>query len=804
MYAAISIGGLAVGLAAALVTLLYIQDELTFDRFIPGHDKVYVATTELRLPDRAPLVADGTPSQMAGWLKAAFPDIPLIVRWSPSPPTTMRHGEIEAGEEVAWVDPGFFKMLPLPATGDPEAAIGRPDTVVLTRTLAQKYFGRPTPIGDSLEIDGHPMRVAAVLDDLPPNTHLTSQVFASARAPFSRLAQSDATPYRKGNLSTSGRTYLRFSSTAQAARVAARITDEMRARLGAGTAAATYATFELVPLDDFHLHPFTTAEMQPGAPPGDPKVLTSLAAISLLIVLLAAVNFVNLMTARAGRRSIEVGVRKAVGAGRGHLVLQFLGEALLHTVAAMVLALALVELCLPLVNAALLKGLRLDYLRDIPLLAATIGLPLGLGVLAGAYPAFVLSGFRPGPALKGDAGSGGAGLAYVRQGLVILQFAVVVGLILAVIVIQRQTRFALTEGAHLDADQVVTIGLNTPGKRTKPPCWGAPFVEQMRKLPGVIGVSCATDEAIGLGENIGGFKMADGSLRMAQVGGVDYDTFRLFGVRLLAGRSFAPQHGEDVVPATAPGALQVVHTVVLNATAARSIGFADPARAVGATVKLIVSPKLETVPVQIVGVTPDFSVDLLHGRIKAMIYMLDPNDLDMASVKLRGGSIPETLQAIDRLWKTAGGPGPIRRRFLSERMQTLYLGAIRQGWWLSVLTGLAVVIGASGLFAFSAFTAERRIKEIGVRKAMGASSLDVVRLLLWSFTKPVLWANLIAWPVAGWTMSRWLEGFASHISLSPLYFLAAGGAALGVASLTVAAQAVKTARAKPVTALRYE
>jgi putative ABC transport system permease protein len=495
-------------------------------------------------------------------------------------------------------------------------------------------------------------------------------------------------------------------------------------------------------------------------------------------------------------------VRKASGASRRDLVVQFIGEAFVYVLTATLLAVSLAELLLPAVNALLQRRLRLDYLHDPSLVATTLGVALLTGLLAGAYPAMVLSSFRPSSVLKGGPVHGQGG-GRVRQALVVGQFAVLVGLVIVSITIARQTVYALNEGMRVDKDQVLLLFAQ--------PCSEA-MRDEVRKLPGVKTAACASYQALNMGDNRDAVQFQGRSFDITTAP-VDFGFFDVYGIKPLAGRLFdraRPADGALDNPDANP-------PVVLNETAARKMGFAAPQAAIGKTVlwhgiwdESLRRPTFTLFPVkpsEVIGVVPDFTLGTVREPIRPMIFSigrnLPPNSIAM-SIKLDGRRTPETLSAIDRLWKRFGAGKPITRVFTDQFTLGLYLDTIIQGATVAAAGIIALTVAALGLFALSAYTTERRTKEIGVRKAMGASSGDILKLLLWQFAKPVIWANLIAWPVAWAVLNWWLSSFAYHVDVAPWTFAAAGLGALAIALATVIVHALSVARAKPVGALRYE
>jgi putative ABC transport system permease protein len=811
LYAGITILGLAVSFAAAILIGLYLRDEFTFERFVPGHERVYRVEADLTLPGAKPQALDQTASTVAADLTLDFPEIERVARIQPGS-ASLKVGDRATTEPLIWADPGFFQVMPFPVlAGDANAALQAPDGLVLTREAARKYFGQDAPIGRVLmvelgfEITGltpdeaqmmrtsHPMRVLAVLKDLPSNTHIRAQVFASGRAPYSLIALDDRHP---SPFNTNDLTYVKLKPGASADAVQVRLPAFSDSRHYQPKGGASTLHFRLMPVIGLH---FTSASQYDSlAPRSDPRVDAGVAGEGALVVLIAAINFVTLMTARAARRAVEVGVRKALGARRRDLIVQFMGEALIYVTVAMTLAVVLAELALPSLNAFLHRRLAFDYLDDPSLLGAIAGTGLLTALLAGVYPALVLSAFRPATALKGSASSSGSATA--RQALVVVQFAIVIGLILVTATIYRQTRFALHDALRLDTSQIVLMEASCPSA----------FRRELPALRGVQGVSCASFSVLG-GFSKNEVVMPDNSMRTVSVGPLDVGFLELHGLKPLAGRFFSRARGEDVVLDQPNAGPEQQPSVVLNESAAKLLGYAKPADAVGKIIKWMrwsaaTNPgQLPTPrPSQIVGVTRDFTLGSIRTAITPSIYYVDLPSSRIVAAKLDGAALPETLKAIDALWRRTGHDRPLDYVFESARVQSLYSDVITQGVAIAVCAGLAVFIACLGLFALAAFVTERRTKEIGVRKAAGASTTDIVRLLLWQFTRPVLWASVIAWPAAFFAMDWWLHGFAYRVDLPPWLFLGGAAAAALIAWATVSAQSWRAARARPATALRYE
>jgi putative ABC transport system permease protein len=818
VHAAINLFGLSVGIAAALLIALYVHDQLGYDRFFPGYRDVFLLSEVENMVDhRVPLQRlDASFPDLAANLRAYFPQIADVARVMPAnDPPHITQGQVQADETgFLWVDPSFFRVMPLKAVaGDPQTALTTPDSVVLTRTAARKYFGRDNPLGELLQVDPamgsgaakvssafntpQTMRVTAVVEDLPANSYLKGEVFGSSLAAYSGFAHynltADQGPFRNNR----NYTFIRLRPGASV-RQLQRALSAFAAR-DADTSTVYPPGFtiglHLTPIGELHLSPPAAYSMSPR---GDRVLLAALAAIAILIVASASFNFVALMTARAAQRAIETGVRKAVGALRRQLIVQFLGEAVVYVALAMMLAIALSLVVLPGLDSVLNQKVGFDDFGDPVLLGALVIGTLGLGLMAGAYPAFVLSAYRPAAVLKGGLVQGPTG-GVVRRVLVALQFAIMIGLVITAATIWRQTLFSLNGKLRVPGTGMLLIdGACAPSGRA--------FRERLVTLPGVAAAACASQAALFNGGMIVSARVQGGAATPMLSGAVDYGALETYGLRPLAGRFFHRNRGDDGLLVDGDSADNP--SIVVNEAAMRKLGFSAPSQAIGKILtwnrrRWSPKPMPGTVgPSEIIGVSPDLALDTLRPVWPQILYV-DPSQASVMSVRLIGSQIPEALQAIDAAWSQTMHTS-IRRRFLSQTLQDIYAEIMLQGKAVTLGAGLAALIAALGLFGLSAHAAEQRTKEIGIRKVMGASRGDILRMLLWQFARPVLWANVLAWSAAGYLMHRWLQGFSSHVTLDPRIFMGASVVALTIALATVSGHALLVARTKPATALRYE
>ena len=631
LYAGVTVLGLAVSFAAAILIGLYVRDEYAFERFIPDNERIYRFEADVTLPGQRPQPMVFTSGRAAGFLKLDFPEIDTAARLTVTR-SEIRIGDFASTSAVAWADPDFFRVMAYPVlAGDARAALEAPDGVVLTHEAARRLFGSDAPIGRVLELNPaldfarglppeelrlvttfHPMRVMAVLKDIPSNTHLNGEIYASGRAPFSATALDE----RHGSpLGANDLTYLKLRPGVSAAALAGRLArfgDRRFPEPGGGPSRFHY---RLLALRDVH---FTDAGLGPSGvlrPSADRRVDAGIGGVGVLVVVIAALNFVALTNARGARRAVEVGVRKASGARRLDLVVQFMGEALLQVGAAMVVAVALADMALGPVNAFLQRTLRFDYLGDPGVALALAGAALATALLAGAYPALALSAFRPAPALKGAAGAPPrAGRA--QQAMVVGQFAILIGLIVMTATVYRQTAFALRDSLRMDVNQVAWMAA---------PCRSA-FAREIAALPGVKSTACASRNAFEMGMQQAKVVMPDRSAREVNQSAVDLGFFELQGIKPVAGRLFSRGHGEDVVLDRLNPSPESQPSVILNEAAAHAIGYARAADAVGKLVDwdrqsaalsgLNPPPR----PSRVVGVVPDFTFASIRRLIPPSIY----------------------------------------------------------------------------------------------------------------------------------------------------------------------------------------
>ena len=783
-YALLNLAGLAFGIAVFLTLGLFVHFETSFGDWVPDNDKLYEVGTRWILPGRPISTEPYTMSGMLEELHDDFPDLLGTHLWSLQ--STIHKDSEVTSETVTVVDPEFFKVFDLPlAAGDKASALA-PGKIMLTQEMARKYLGRTDVIGETVRITDEEgdktYTVSAVLKDIP---HNSVHQFDFVRLLTPTLIEGRKQYWHHWG-STSLETVLRFETPEQAAHQDAQFdafVNRKGSTVNGGQPRTTVETIRLIPYRELHLH--------------DPKnkaAVVTLGLVGVLAFAIAAINFVNLATARAGMRAREVAVRRTLGATQGSLRLQFLGEALIMTLLALIAGLSLVELCLPAINAACGTDLTLDYK---PYLAGLIGAVLAMGLLSGIYPAFVLSAFRPAQILASSRSPSGGKLGMrVREALVVLQFATVI------------VFFIMTLGFIRQLDHMKTADLGFPRERlmvvpsTYDKAVGTDMLRNIlaafRATPGVVSVA-TSDAAPGDNNETDWGDIwqpgKDAQKVNAQYAETGPGFFQTYGARLLAGRFLDLSHGDASLP-------NKNQNVVLNAKAVADLGFASPEAVIGQTLLTPADDQQLTV----VGVVDDLRFrSPKNGHPAEYYYMAETPTLWPATgIRYEGVPEPEMRERLEAAWKSAAPEVPLQIISAVDNLDKYYKPDRDRSHLFEIGALVAASIGCIGLYGMAAFSTSRRMLEVAVRKVLGASRGAVVRLLVGQFLTPVLLANLLAWPIGYIALTNWLSQFDDRVSIGPLPFVAATGVALAVAVGTVSALAYGSANAAPAKALRSE
>ena len=811
LYSFVNIAGLTVGLTCAIFIILLVRDEVSYDKWIPGSENLYRIEGTWHLPGEAPFEGTSSAFPVPDAMAAEIPEVKAAIHLEPYQ-MTVALGDRQFLDHVDVVSPNFIQIIRLPLVeGNPATVFAQPESAVITESMARKYFGAMPALGKTLHVGGRcefgrgsvgckikeaSMAVTGVVRDLPHNTQLSGDVFI----PYTSAADPMSPGRKQAWLDSHGYGYVELAAGADVGNVlkqfAALIDRHIDPKEMANIPLRGSQVWapRLTPFRDDHL---STDQYGGLTPAGSWTIVYGFIAIGVLILLVACFNFTNLATARATMRAREIGLRKVMGGSRRQLIVQFLAESVLTALIALVLALALVEILLPTFDRLLNKPIQFHYFGDWPLLLALVGITILAGLIGGAYPALILSNFRPVTVLRGtSARQSGSGL--VRTALVVLQFAVSIGLGIAALVVFQQISFARTLDLGLDKNGLVVVQASnmTLSQRES-------FVRALDADPNLKGAAASSDVPFT------GSKSND----VIQVPGLSGNSlmrtvwvtpafFPLYGIHIVSGRDLSDARGDDLA-----GKTKDHFNVMINQAAARRMGY-SPETALG---KVFYSNDTQPPPGQparttltIIGVTSDFKFEGDKAEVTPTYYRYDPTGTDNISVRVPGAGTEQGLAALDRIWHQFSPSVAVDRHFLDADFEKMFQVEEKQETAFGLFVAIAIFIACLGLFGLAAFSTQRRTKEIGLRKVFGARSRDIVWLLLWQFSIPVLIANVIAWPLTYYYLQDWLSGYAYRITLSPLYFLAAGVAALLIAWSTVYAHAQRVARATPVNALRYE
>jgi putative ABC transport system permease protein len=791
LYSFINLVGLAVGLACAIFIILFIRDELSYDTWLPDTGNLYRMEMTYHFPGRPPEGTAGGPFRLAPLMKIGIPEIQDITRLLHEP-MTVKSGDRQFPEIPVAVDPNFFQVVPLPLVlGNPATVLGNPESVVLSQSMARKYFGDADPLGKTLLLRGtHLVTVTGVMRDLPHNTQLDGEIY------FSLKSQAEGFPYKDGWFGGDTFMYMRLLPGAAPQTVvnktealldkSADMSVVIKMRVPTHQVVETHLT----KFTDVHMNPFPF-DVKPG---GSWTTVYGFGVIAALILLIACFNFMNLATARAMLRAREVSMRKVVGARRGQLIAQFLGESVLTAFIALLIALALVEVLLPAFDGFFDRPIALSYTRDWQLILSLFGVAAFAGVLAGLYPALVISGFRPATTLKTNT-SGTSGPGWLRVGLVVLQFAISIGLGIAALNVHAQVRYAQNLSLGFNRDNIVVLRnadhLNATTRNT--------MTEALAHDPNIAGAAKSDAAPFGEGGYSGGFLVPPGSSQKYEIRSIDADPafFQVYNIPLLAGRYLTDRPADITAPYDPNAKTMRYYNALINEAAAKRFGFTTQ-NAIG---KVLSG---QTSRITIVGVVGDTKYNATRDVLEPIYYLNRPSEIQLISVRVKAGHTADAVASIERIWHQIAPAEAIDLHFLDDSFDKMFAADQQDAAMFGLFVGIAIFIACLGLFGLAAFTAERRTREIGIRKTFGARTRDIVRLLLWQFSIPVLIANLVAWPLAYLYLHHWLEGFAYRITLNPLYFIVAGATALLIAWGTVFMHALRVARANPVHALRYE
>ena len=770
-YSFINIAGLAVGIACCILILMWVRDEMSYDGFHVKADRLFRAVEQQTYSGGELFPVAVTPAPLGPALKDEIPEIADTCRLTLAPRFLVRYGDKRFYESgLAMADPSFFTMFSFPlVNGDPETVFQQLNAFVITESTAEKYFGDEDPIGKVIRLENmFDLVVTGIMRDVPANSHITFDFVM----PFKLLEFGGQRLDQWGN--NSYYTYVELSEAADPAVSDRKIRGFITQHLPEST-----TTLHLQPLKRIHLHSDYVADVTGH---GDMRYIFIFALVALFVLIIACINFVNLATARSGNRAREVGMRKVTGARRSDILRQFLGESVFFALIAFALALGLVALLLPAFNNLAAKSMTLSISGSWAFFLGLVGMALLTGLGAGIYPALFLSGFDPVRVLRTSTTGGPKGRTF-RRVLVVIQFALSIGLIIASVVVKNQLDFIRGKELGFDREQVVHMQF---GVQT------AQFYEAFKlealRDPAVLGVTSAGQlptYILNSTSNVTWPGKDPNDDILFHNTTVTHDYFATMKMEIAEGRAFSREFPTDEKEA-----------YILNETAARMMGEGS---SVGKSLTVWDDPGT------VIGVVRDFHFKSINTRIEPLFIRLRPVEpYSYLMIRLGEADLPGSLQRLSQAWERVSPQFPMDTAFLDESFDRLYRAEQRMGTLFGAFTALAIVIACLGLLGLASFMAEKRTREIGIRKVLGATESSIVLLLSREFVILVLVANLLAWPAAWYAMSRWLLNYAYHTPLSLLIFVGAALSALLIALLTVSFQAVRAAASDPVDSIHYE
>ncbi|WKN44376.1 ABC transporter permease [Tunicatimonas pelagia] len=784
-YSLINIGGLAVGMAVCILIVLYVKDELSFDRFHTNAGQIYRIAGEYDQGGDATNRSAITTYLLASDLEERFSAIEEIVRIDNFTGAFITYKDQQyTEEEVYYVDSTFLDVFSFSLLeGDARTALDAPNSVILSQTMVEKYFGQPTPaVGKTLTFfDTLSVVVTGVMENMPSNSHLQADFLVSMKT-VEPLYPQWVFENRTG---TSHHTYIQLTEKADPRALATQINQYVSENEGEGE--ARQRKYFLQALTDIHLHSALTGEISPN---GDIQYVYLFSVVALLIVLIASINYINLATAYAIKRSREVGVRRALGALKKQLIVQFLSEATLVVGIALVAAGFLAELSMPLFREITGKETTLNLLSFSSMSVYLLLIALGVGLLAGSYPAFFISSFPSVDVIKGHTHSG-SGIHLVRKGLVAFQFIASILLLTGAMVVFKQLNFLRHENLGITTEQVVLVPLPTESIQQQYETLKTRLLEDSR----FISITAANAP---LTQRVGGWRpyWLDGSEESTTIPTVvvEQDFFATLEATFVSGRDFSPTRPTDVSEA-----------FIINESAQKFLELESPVGTpiIGAA---FTGSEWSRKNAQIIGVVEDFHLASLHTEIQPMIFSLHSEQtmaVQLMAIRVEGNLI-RTIQHLEATWQDMAFGRSLSYSFMDEDVYALYQGEERFLRIFTLFSMLALGIGGLGVYGLASFVVAQRTKEIGIRKVLGATVSSITMLLSRDFTKLILIAFLVAAPIGYFIMNRWLENFAYRVDIGIGILITTSGIVLLITLLTVCYQSVKAALANPVDSLRNE
>jgi putative ABC transport system permease protein len=791
-YVLINIIGLSVGIACSLLIIMFVRHELSFDTFNEKFDHIYRIVLDGKMGETE-IRGAYTPSPLAKTLIADFPEVETAVRMERWNEVLFRIEDRKYVEKnVMLADSSFFDIFSIPLLrGNPRKALAEPHTLVLTENIATKYFGKEDPIGKSLRInsDTNVYTITGVMANVPDNSHFDFGILMSFMSHWRAkdeiwLSNSFATYVLLKEGASADNLEKKFPAMVEKY-VGPQVVQAMGIDLEQFSATGNRYGFFLQPLSDIHLNPSIQQDFRP---PTDRKYIYIFTLVSLIIIIVASINYMNLSTARSVNRSREVGLRKVVGSSRRLLIWQFLLESVILCLISLVIAVLLVEMLLPYYNNLLQTNLDMQYFDRWYTLPGLLLLAIIIGVFSGSYPALFLASFKPGTVLYGKLKLGLSNVQ-IRRGLVVLQFVITICLIFSSLVIYRQIQYMVNKDLGFNKEMQFVIS-RTDALRKKV----NGFRQEIEKLPGVISSTNST-MVPGHPNNHNGFQMEGKSAEqtyLMQVNWTDYDFLKTYGITLKDGRYFSRDFSSDTL------------AMVINERAITEFGITDTFGT------RFIQPAREAEQKRyfnVIGVVKDFHYQALRDRIYPCVFILKPPEWDWTgyiTIRLSPENMKNTIEHIEKTWDKFTGGEPLEYFFLDDDFRKFYFEEIRTSRIAVAFSILAIIIACLGLFGLTSLATELRAREIGIRKVMGSSVYRIIVLFARETMLLILISTLPAWLMGYFLMKRWLLNFHFHITLQPWEFLAAFLLALVIALVTICYRTYRAAIVNPASVLKYE
>jgi putative ABC transport system permease protein len=792
----INIIGLSIGLAAFIMIAMWVFDELSYDRFHENADSIYRVERNITYEGQTFFVPV-TGAIYGPTIRQDYPEVVNMVRIDPMSLSVEGPDKTRFNEMLLYVDTSFFQMFTFPLkVGDPKTALTEPRSLVLSDIAAKRFFGDEDAMNKTLRIDFDgemvPYKVTGILEKLPSNKHFDFEILAS----FSTLEDIFSEERLNTWLSNYLYTYVQLNTGTDKKEVETKLDGLVEEKILPAYMAYSQTKEDTENSIHLFLRPLTSIHLKSGLMwdievQGDIKTVFIFSIVALLILLIAAFNFMSLSTAQSGSRALEVGIRKTVGSSKQLLVGQFVGESILTALLAFIIALGLINIFLPAFNDLTGKSLSMYMFLEPGKLLVLLLIVTGTGFLSGIYPAFYMSAVKPIKVLKGRLQTGGGKFSF-RQVLVVIQFSISIALIIGTFTALRQMNFMQNKPMGYNKENIMVLPVESNDVITH----FESFKADLLKNPLIINVAGSQKVPAEREYSDSGWETdLKNEMFLSRFFAVDFGFIETYELEMAAGRPFDEKLSTDKH-----------FKVIINETAAKKLGYVSPEEAIGGKWNSEwVSERIDSNSVgKVIGVVKDFHFQSLKNKIEPLTLFIYDDWINRISIRYADGKEKEAIAFVEQIWKDHFPDVQYHYEFINDYLRTFYKAEAKLQTILLVFTILAIFIASLGLFGLAIYIARQKIKEIGVRKAMGASEGSIVLMLSKTFTRWVILANLIAWPVAWYFMNEWLSSFSYRIQLNVWTFLIAGLAALFIALITISYRSWMAAKRNPVEALRYE